>query len=106
MNAEAIMQALGMGGLIGRDVLGVQLAILAGTAALFVLSLAMMIMAGRAAGGARKARREAESFLRNAQDVVVEARQLSAQIERASARGKADAKAPIRVSARETTPEA
>lgn len=106
MNAEAIMQTLGMGGMLGRDVLGVQLAILVVTAALFVLSLAMMMMAARAAGGARKARHEAESCLRNAQDVVVEARQLSAQIDRASARGKTDGKAPIRVSARETTPEA
>ncbi len=95
-----------MGEFLGRDVLGVQFVILAATAALFVLSLAMMIMAGRSAGGARKARLEAESHLRGAQDVVVEARQLSAQIDRAAARVKGDGAQPIRVSARETTPEA
>lgn len=106
MNAEAISQTLNLGEFVGRDVLGVQLAVLAATAALFVFSLAMMIMAARSAGGARKARLEAENHLRIAQDVVVEARQLSAQIERASAHAKPDGAAPIRVSARTTTPEA
>ena len=106
MNAEAILQSIGLGGLFGRDVLGVQLAILAATAALFVFSMAMMIMAARSAGGARKARLDAESRLRSAQDIVVEARQLSAQIDRAAARAKSDGRAPVRVSAREPTPEA
>lgn len=106
MNAEAVLQSLGLGEVLSRDVLGVQLAVLAATAALFVFSLAMMIMAARSAGGARKARRDAESCLRHAQDVVVEARQLSAQIDRAGARANPDGGAPIRVGARETTPEA
>lgn len=105
MNAEAVLQSLGLGEVLSRDVLGVQVAVLTATAALFVFSLAMMIMSARSAGGARKARHEAESYLRHAQDVVVEARQLSAQIERATARSKDNA-APVRVSARETTPEA
>ena len=105
---ENILQSLGLGDLLGRDILGVQLVVLAATAALFVLSLAMVIFASRAARTARKARREAEGYLRTAQDVVVEARQLSAQIDRATARKAAeiDVGAPIRVSARETTPEA
>lgn len=106
MTAEAVLQSLGLSEMLSRDVLGVQLAVLAATAALFVFSLAMMIMAARSAGGALKARREAESYLRHAQDVIVEARQLSAQIERAAARSKDNNAAPVRVSARETTPEA
>lgn len=106
MRAEAILQSIGLGGLLGLDVFAVQLAVLAATAALFAFSLAMMIMAARSAGGARKARHEAEVHLRSAQDVVVEARQLSAQIDRATARSKNDGPPPIRVSARETTPEA
>ena len=106
MTAEAILQGLGLGELLSRDVLGVQLAILGVTIALLVVSSAMMILAARSAGGARKARMQAENCLRSAQDVVVEARQLSAQIDRAAAKAKGDGPAPIRVSARETTPEA
>lgn len=106
MNAEAIFRALGLSGIVERDILGVQLAILAATAALFAFSLAMTIMAAKSAGGARKARHEAEGHLRSAQDIVVEARQLSAQIDRATARAKGDSGAPMRVSARQTTPEA
>jgi len=106
VTAEGILQGLGLGELLGRDVLGVQLAILGVTIVLLVLCFAMMILAARSAGGARKARSEAENYLRSAQDVVVEARQLSAQIDRATARAKGEGPAPIRVSARETTPEA
>ena len=105
---EIFLQSIGLGDILGRDVLGVQLLVLAATAALFVLSLAMVIIAARAAGVARKDRRETEGHLRAVQDVVVEARQLSAQIDRATARKAAeiDATAPIRVSARQTTAEA
>lgn len=109
MNADAILQSIGLGEFLSRDVLGVQLLILALTATLFVFSLAIMIMTMKSAGGARKARHEAEAHIRTAQDFVVEARQLSAQIDRAAARGKvggADGAAPIRISARETTAEA
>ncbi len=110
MSAESIVNAFGLSELLARDYLAVQLIVLAATAGLFVLSLAMMIMAARSAGGARKARGEAESYLRNAQDVVVEARQLSARIERAMASSPrpetSASNRPIRVSARETTAEA
>lgn len=113
MSAESIVAAIGLGELFATDILAVQLVILAATIAAFVLSLALMIMAGRSAKAARRARGEAEGFLRSAQDFAVEARQLAAKLdkgggERASA--DADPKArpapPTRVSARETTPEA
>lgn len=105
---EISLRSIGLGDLLGLDVLGIQLLVLAATTALFVLSLAMVVMAARAAGNARRARQEAERHLRTVQDVAVEARQLSAQIDRAMARKAAehDAAAPIRVSARETTAEA
>ncbi len=109
MSAESVLSTLGLGELLARDFLAVQLVILAATGGLFAMSLAMMIMAARSAGGARKARTDAEAQLRSAQDFVVEARQLSAQIERGASRPVASAAAsppPIRVSARETTPEA
>ena len=109
MSLETIVQALGLGGLVGRDILAVQIAILFAMVFLFALSAAMMMTAGRAARGARKAKMEAEACLRNAQDVVVEARQLSGQIERATSRSNiagVDRAKPIRVGARQTTPEA
>jgi hypothetical protein len=102
---ESFLVSLGLGELLARDALAVQAIILLSTVLLFVLSFAMMIMAARSAGGARRARGEAEAFLRNAQDVVVEARQLTAKMERNAAAG--DRRSPgLRVSARETTDEA
>lgn len=108
MNAQSIVEALGLGDLAAGDLLAVQLAILAATFGLFAISLVIMIVASKSASGARAARAEAEAQLRSAQDFAVEARQLAAQLDRAAARGRAsvDAPAPIRVSARETTPEA
>jgi hypothetical protein len=107
MTVESIFSAFGLGDLLALDALAVQFVVLAATAGLFVLSLAMMIMAARSAGAARRARGEAESYLRNAQDVVVEARQLSAKIERSmAAKPGTNADRPVRVSARETTAEA
>lgn len=112
MSAESVIGALGLGDLLARDFISVQLVILTATAALFALSLTMMVMAARSAGGARRARGEAEALLRSAQDSVVEARQLSAKIERAGERIRSEAAverrhgAPVRVSARETTAEA
>jgi hypothetical protein len=103
MDAQKIVDAVGLGGLAAGDILAVQLIVLAATFVLFGVSLIMMIAALRSAGGAHKARSEAEGLLRSAQDFTVEARQLSAQRDRYAA---ADAPAPIRVSARETTPEA
>lgn len=108
MNFEAFFQSLGLGDIIERDVVAVQLLVLGATAGFFAISLAMMVMAARSAGAARRSRAEAENFLRSAQDIVVEARQLSAQFERAAARSASagDAPHPIRVGSRETTPEA
>ena len=111
MSAESVVTALGLGELFATDVLAVQLVILAATVAAFVFSLALMVVAGRAASSARRARGEAEGLLRSAQDFAVEARQLAAKIEKGGERvSAADAKTrpapPTRVSARETTPEA
>lgn len=112
MSADSIVSALGLSEMLAQDFLSVQLLILAATALLFALSIAMMILAARSAGGARKYRLEAETILRGAQDVMVEARQISAKIERAAISPSPGvsmsnrASAPIRVSARETTDEA
>lgn len=112
MSAESVVTALGLGELFATDTLAVQLIILAATVAVFVLSLALMIMAGRSARSARHARGEAEGLLRSAQDFAVEARQLAAKIEKggervvASAEPKSQPAQSTRVSARETTPEA
>lgn len=112
MSAESVVSALGLGQLFATDVLAVQLVILAATVAAFVFSLALMVMAGRSAGAARRARGEAEGLLRSAQDFAVEARQLAAKIEKGAERASAAAddrprlSPSTRVSARETTPEA
>ncbi len=108
MNAQSIIEAIGLGDLTGDDILAAQLIILAASFGLFTISLVMMIVASKSARGARRARAEAEGYLRSAQDFAVEARQLSAHRDKAAARGMpaADAPTPIRVSARETTPEA
>jgi biopolymer transport protein ExbB/TolQ len=107
MSAESVLGALGLREFLAEDFLAVQLVVMAGTAAFFVFSMAMMIMAARSAGSARRARKDAEAQFRKAQDVLVEARQISAQIERAAGRRMAaDAHAPIRVGAKDTTPEA
>lgn len=112
MSAESVVTALGLGELFATDILAVQLVILAATVAAFVFSLALMVMAGRSASTARRARVEAEGLLRSAQDFAVEARQLAAKFEKggervsASAEPKARPAPPTRVSARETTPEA
>jgi hypothetical protein len=115
MTAERFIEALGFGGLFALDAYGVQLLILAATVAALVFSLAMMVMAGRAAGAAKRASADAEACLRSAQDMVVEARQLAARdrqaterVHAAEAPSQANGKrsAPIRVSARETTTEA
>lgn len=109
MTSESFLAALGLGDLLARNSLAVQMIVLAATAFLFALSFAVMIMSSRSAGAARKSRAEAEALLRNAQDVVVEARQISARIERSAALQRPAASAsgsPIRVSAAETTTEA
>lgn len=105
MSGEMIASALGLGGLFAQDVLAVQLVILAATVASFVFSLGLMIMTGRSATRARRARAEAEGLLRSAQDFAVEARQLAAKFDRVSA-PENPTTSPTRVSARETTPEA
>ena len=111
MSVDAVAAALGLGELFATDVLAVQLVILAATVAAFVLSLALMVMAGRSANNARRARAEAEGLLRSAQDFAVEARQLAAKLDKgervaASPDAKTRVAPPTRVSARETTPEA
>jgi len=107
VNAQSVLDAIGLGELVARDVLAVQLMVLAATVAAFVISLALAVVASRSARRAGRARADAETFLRSAQDIVVEARQISAHIDRATARSATvEPIAPVRVSARETTPEA
>jgi hypothetical protein len=75
---------------------------------LFICSFVLCIMAFKAAGAARRARNEAQAHMRSAQDLAVEVRHLTAQVEKAAARRtSANAQpSPVRVSAAETTEEA
>ena len=108
MSVESLLAALGLSEVLAGGVTAVEFGLVVGSVLAFAGSLALMILAGRAAGSARASKREAESILRSAQDLVVEARQLSSRMERAHASGPSDdrPRAPVRVSARETTPEA
>jgi len=107
MSVESLLAALGLSEVLAGGVTAVEFGLVVGSVLAFAGSLALMILAGRAAGSARSSKREAESILRSAQDLVVEARQLSSRMERAHASGPDDRpRAPVRVSARETTPEA
>ena len=103
--ANSVLSGLSLDRLLSGDVLAVQIAILIVTSLALAMSLALAIMAAGEARKATRARREAESHLRSAQDIVVEARQLSAQIDRAVARSaSADSAGAVRVGARAETP--
>lgn len=73
---------MGLPYLMEGDVLGMQIAVLAASALLFAASIVVAIMAFRAAGAASKSRLLAEGHHRAVQDLSVELRRLSAQVER------------------------
>jgi biopolymer transport protein ExbB/TolQ len=108
MSFEGLWSFLGLGDLLGEDVFAIQMSVLTVTVLLFICSFIVCLMAFRAAGAARRARSEAEAHFRSAQDLAVEVRHLTAQVEKATHRRSAAAAAssPIRVGASETPDEA
>ncbi|MEZ5896053.1 MAG: hypothetical protein R3C40_01590 [Parvularculaceae bacterium] len=113
MPVNEFLASVGLGGLKEADVMLVQMGILAVTVILLVLALTFVGMAFRASGRADRALAVTKNHLRTIQDLTVEVRQLSAQTERTASKRYAatraeptDVIAPLRVGARETTPEA
>lgn len=109
MDPSVMLNIPGFDELSGARLLAAEIGILGATLFVFFLSLIAMALSARFASGARRARADAEARLRSAQDLVVEARQLSAQIDRAAARAEGRAHRPearLRVAAREGADEA
>lgn len=106
---ENLASVLGLRELLAGDMFAAQLGVLAVTTFLVVCSFVLCLMAFRAAGAARRARGEAEAHFRAAQDLAVEMRRLTAQVEKAMTRRAAAASVPstpLRASAAEATGEA
>jgi len=82
MGLEGVISALGLGGLIADQAFLAQVGLMAVSSILFLSSIIVCAMAFRAAGAARSARREAL-------DLAVEVRHLTAQVEKAAHRGGA-----------------
>ncbi|MGE0408505.1 MAG: hypothetical protein AB7P23_04485 [Amphiplicatus sp.] len=108
MDLQGFLSALGLGDLVAKDFFALQLGAMTLTFLLFLGSLALCVLAFRAAGGASRARRGAETQQRAAQDLAVEIRHLAAQIERSKNRRAAVSApfSPVKMSAAETTAEA
>lgn len=79
MGFEAAISALGLGDVLADDALLAQVGLMAVSTILFLCSIIVCGMAFRAAGAARRARREAV-------DLAVEVRHLTAQVEEATKR--------------------
>ena len=84
MNFEQVLASFGLGGLVADAFFVTQIGVLALTGILFAASLALCIMAMRAAFTAKRARNEAQMTVASMQDMAVEMRQLTAQVERAN----------------------
>ena len=84
MNVEEVLASFGLGGLVADEFFFTQIGILTLTGILFAGSLALCIMAMRAAFSAKRARNEAQLSVDSMQDLAVEMRQLTAQVERAA----------------------
>lgn len=91
MAFEEFLMRVGLGELVAEDFFLAQIVLMSLTALLFAASLVMCVMAFRAATAARKARSEARTHLLSAQDLAVEMRHLTAQVELATKRPAAKA---------------
>jgi hypothetical protein len=109
MAFEGLLSPEGLGAFLAQDFFSLQVGVMTLTALLFFCTTVLCLLAFRAAGGAKRARREAEAQFQAAQDLAVEVRHLTAQIERATSR-RASAPSfpsgPVRVGASEVTDEA
>lgn len=84
MSLEQVLASFGLGGLVADEFFVTQIGVLTLTGILFAASLALCIMAMRAASAAKRARNEAQMTVASMQDMADEMRQLTAQVERAS----------------------
>lgn len=84
MNVEQVLASFGLGDLVADQFFFTQIGVLTLTGILFAASLALCIMAMRAAFTAKRARNEAQMTVASMQDMADEMRQLTAQVERAS----------------------
>jgi len=84
MNFEQVLASSGLGGLVADEFFVTQIGVLTLTGILFAASLALCIMAVRAASTAKRARNDAQMTVASMQDMADEMRQLTAQVERAS----------------------
>lgn len=94
MAFEEFLMRVGLGELVAEDFFLAQILLMSVTALLFAASLVMCVMAFRAAAAARKARSEAQAHFLSAQDLAVEMRHLTAQVELATKRPAAK---PVRI---------
>lgn len=83
MQWESALAALGLGELVADEAFVAQIGLMAASTILFLCSIVVCGMAFRAAGAARRARREAL-------DLAVEVRHLTAQVEKATARRRSE----------------
>ena len=84
MNSEQVLASLGLVGQVADEMFVTQIGVLALTGLLFVASMALCIMAARAASSAKRTRDDVQGVAASMQDMKDEMRQLTAQIERAS----------------------
>lgn len=84
MSLDQVLASTGFGWLVADEFFVTQIGVLTLTGILFAASLALCIMAMRAAFTAKRARNEAQLTVASMQDMAVEMRQLTAQVERAS----------------------
>lgn len=108
MALHDFLASLGFEEFLTKDIFTAQVGVLAATAFFFAGSLVLCLMAFRAARAAGRSRSEAQAHFRSAQDLAVEVRRLTAQVEKATTRRAAASvpSTPMRVSAAETTEEA
>lgn len=82
MSIESLLAMTGLGQFVDQDFFLAQIGLLGGSALLFLFSLALCIMAFRAAKAAKSARGESEAYFESAQDLAKEMRHLTAQVEK------------------------
>lgn len=86
MAFEEFLFRIGLGELVAEDFFLAQILLMSVTALVLVASLVLCAMAFKAATAARRARAEAEAHFLAAEDLAVEMRHLTAQVELATKR--------------------
>ena len=84
---EEFLSTIGLADFLAEDYFLAQVGLLAATVVFFVITLALAVMSFRAANVAVRARKEAQTFLANANDLATEMRHLTAQVETTTRQG-------------------